>query len=188
MGYDITSEKALFLREMMKGSDTTAGPSKSFLYRPKGTSGAKATATIGTLTATAVYDGVRGNDIAIIISADPDEEKTFQVATVVDGSVRDEQTVKTAEELVGSVWVVFSGSGELEATAGKKLTGGKDPTVATTDYAAWLTAMEPYKFDVMVYDGVRIDNDSGSSCFCQACLKQCGTEMSGGYGRCFCIK
>lgn len=153
IGYDITSEKALFLREMMKGSDTTAGPSKILLYRPKGTSGAKATATIGTLTATAVYDGVRGNDIAIIISADPDEEKTFQVATVVDGSVRDEQTVKTAEELVGNVWVVFSGSGELEATAGKKLTGGKDPTVATTDYAAWLTAMEPYKFDVMVYDG-----------------------------------
>lgn len=50
IGYDVTSEKAMFLREMMKGSDTTPGPIKILLYRPKGTDGAKATGTIGTLT------------------------------------------------------------------------------------------------------------------------------------------
>lgn len=153
IGYDIMNEKALFLREMMKGSDTTEGPSKILLYRLKGTGGVKAAATIGTLTATAVYEGIRGNDITIIVSADPDKESTFQITTVVDGSVRDEQTARNAEELVENVWVTFSGSGALEATAGENLTGGKDPTVATTDYAAWLTAMEPYKFDIMIYDG-----------------------------------
>lgn len=153
IGYDITNEKAVFLREMMKGSDTTAGPSKIFLYRPTGSGGTKATATTGALTATAVYDGVRGNDIAIVISADPDEETTFQVATVVDGFIRDQQTAKKAEDLAGNAWVTFSGSGELAATAGKTLAGGKDPAVSTADYAAWLTAMEPYKFDVLVYDG-----------------------------------
>lgn len=30
IGYDVTSEKAMFLREMMKGSDTTPGRSRSF--------------------------------------------------------------------------------------------------------------------------------------------------------------
>ena len=30
IGYDVTSEKAMFLREMMKGSDTTPGPIRSF--------------------------------------------------------------------------------------------------------------------------------------------------------------
>ena len=90
----------LIFARMMKGSDTTTGPSKILLYRPKGTSGAKATVTAGTLTVTAVHDGVRGNDISIIITADPDEGSTFQVTTVVDGSVRDEQTAKNAEELV----------------------------------------------------------------------------------------
>ena len=35
IGYDVTSEKAMFLREMMKGSDTTPGPIKILLYRPK---------------------------------------------------------------------------------------------------------------------------------------------------------
>lgn len=153
IGYDITNEKALFLREMMKGSDTTSGPAKILLYRPKGTGGAKATATVGALTATAAYDGVRGNDISITVSADPDEESIFRVATVVDGSVRDEQIAGKAEELVENMWVTFGGSGALEATAGKNLTGGKDPSVATSDYAEWLTAMEPYKFDIMIYDG-----------------------------------
>ena len=67
IGYDIASEQAMFLREMMKGSDTTAGPGKILLYRPKGSSGAKASAEIGALTVTAQYEGIRGNDITIII-------------------------------------------------------------------------------------------------------------------------
>ena len=47
IGYPLTSEKALFLREIMKGSDVTAGPTEVLLYRPAGTDGVKATATIG---------------------------------------------------------------------------------------------------------------------------------------------
>lgn len=54
IGYDITSPKALFLREMMKGSDVSAGPSKILLYRPKGSGGKKATVTSGALTITAL--------------------------------------------------------------------------------------------------------------------------------------
>lgn len=177
IGYDVTSEKARFLREMMKGSDTTAGPAKILLYRPKGTGGAKAAATIGTLTATAVYEGVRGNDVSIVISADPDAEGTYQVSTIVDESVKDDQIAKKVEDLVKNDWVVFSGTGALEATAGKTLSAGKDPSVATADYAAWLTAMEPYKFDVMIYDGTdkptiqavaafvkRVSNNVGLKC------------------------
>lgn len=40
IGYDVMHEKALFLQEMMKGSDTTPGPIKILLYRLKGTGGA----------------------------------------------------------------------------------------------------------------------------------------------------
>ena len=89
MGYDETNEKSLFLNEMMKGSDTTSGPVKILLYRPAGTGGVKAAATIGGLTATALYEGVRGNDITVIVSEDPDNEGTFDVSTVVDGMVVD---------------------------------------------------------------------------------------------------
>ena len=76
IGYDVTSPRAMFLREMMKGSDTTAGPMKILLYRPAGTGGAKATATIGQLTATALYEGERGNDITVIVQEQVDNEGT----------------------------------------------------------------------------------------------------------------
>ena len=58
-GYDVTSPKTLFLREMMKGSDSTPGPIKILLYRPAGSGGAKAAATVDGLTATARYEGIR---------------------------------------------------------------------------------------------------------------------------------
>ena len=51
-GYDITSPKNLFLREIFKGSNRTAAPRKVLLYRPTASSSAKATVTIGTLVVT----------------------------------------------------------------------------------------------------------------------------------------
>jgi hypothetical protein len=153
IGAGITSDAALFIREMIKGSDVTSGPNKILIYRPAGTSGAKATATIGDLTATALYDGVRGNDITIVVAADPDTEGGFIVSTVVDGSVVDAQAVTAIGSLVANAWVTFSGEGSLTASAGTALTGGVDPTVSASDYAAFFTAVEPYQFDIVAYDG-----------------------------------
>ena len=47
----------------------------------------------------------------------------------------------------------FSGTGTFEDSAGQVLSGGKDPTVALADYAAFLTIIEPYSFDILAYDG-----------------------------------
>ncbi len=155
IGYDVTSSKALFLREMMKGSDTTPGPVKILLYRPKGTGGAKASGTVGGLTVTALYDGTRGNDITVIVSEDPDREGTFDVSTVVDGRIMDEQSVTAISGLISNEWVAFAGTeeGTLQETVGLPLTGGEDPTVTTADHAEFLQALEPYRFDIVVYDG-----------------------------------
>lgn len=153
MGYDETNEKSLFLNEMMKGSDTTSGPVKILLYRPAGTGGVKAAATIGGLTATALYEGVRGNDITVIVSEDPDNEGTFDVSTVVDGMVVDTQSITNISGLSANGWVEFSGTGDFEETAGVPLTGGVDPTITTVDYADFLQALEPCQFDILVYDG-----------------------------------
>ena len=152
IGYSIGSAQGQFLREMMRGSDVTAGPSKIYLYRYAGTGGVKASATAGNLTATALYEGARGNDITIAVIADPDEEDYFDVQTVVDGGVVDTQHVSAVADLTANAWLTFSGSG-LSATAGTALTGGTDPTVAVADDAAFLTAIEPYRFDILAYDG-----------------------------------
>lgn len=178
IGYDITSPKALFLREMMKGSDTTAGPTRILLYRPAGTGGAEAAATVGALTVTALYEGVRGNDITIIVQEQVDKEGTYDVSTVIDGSVVDEQSVTDISQLAANDWVKFSGTGTtFTETAGQALSGGVDPTVAATDYSTFLTAIEPYQFDILVYDGTdttviqaiaqfveRISNNVGQKC------------------------
>lgn len=178
IGYDITQPQAMFLREMMKGSDTTAGPNKILLYRPQGTSGVAATAKIGGLTATALYQGVRGNDITIIIQEEVDNESTYDVSTVVDGTVVDEQAITDLSQLVANSWVTFSGTGTtIQETAGQALTGGVDPAVASADYATFLTAIEPYQFDVIIYDGTdtatiqafaafveRVSNNVGQKC------------------------
>ena len=178
IGYPITAEEARFIREMTKGSDVTAGPMRIYLYRPAGTGGVKATAVIGALTVTALYEGARGNDISIIIAEDVDNEGTYNIQTVVDGTVVDAQAVKDLSKLVANAWVTFTGTGTtITETAGQTLQNGADPTVSATDYATFLTAIEPYQFDVLIYDGTdsttiqaiasfveRISNNVGQKC------------------------
>lgn len=152
-GYDITAPQAQFLNEIFKGSNRTPAPNTLLLYRPTATGSAQATATTGVLTATALYPGVRGNDITIVITEVVDEEGTFTVSTVVDGNIVDEQTGANVSDLVANDWVTWSGTGALTATVGTPLTGGADGTVQSSAYSAYLTAIEPYKFDIMIYDG-----------------------------------
>ena len=173
-GYDITSPNNRFLQEMFKGTNRTSGPNKILLYRPSASSSAEATATVSPLTATAKYPGARGNDISIIITELTEPEDTFTVSTVVDGVIQDQQTAKTVENLVDNDWVTFSGTGALAATTGTPLAGGVDGTVQSAAYSTFLTAIEPYKFDILAYDGTdstvqtayqtfvdRIVNDAG---------------------------
>ena len=152
-GYPITAVQNRFLNEMLKGTNRTAAPNKILLYRLNGTGGAQAKATISPLTATAVYPGVRGNDISIAVTALTDPENSFQVSTIVDGDIVDSQVGKTVSDLTANAWVTFSGTGALVANVGTPLTGGVDPVTAATNYTDFLTAIEPYKFDVLIYDG-----------------------------------
>lgn len=152
-GYDITNEKNRFLREIFRGTNRTSPPTTLYLYRPTATSSAKATVTTGTLTATAKYPGVRGNDITIVVTEDVDDEGSFFVSTVVDGEIQDQQSAETVADLVPNNWVDWSGTGALTATVGAPLTSGADGTVAASAYSDYLEAIEPYKFDVIIYDG-----------------------------------
>lgn len=152
-GYDITAPQAQFLNEIFKGSNRTPAPNTLLLYRPTASGSAQATATAGVLTATALYPGVRGNDITIVITDVVDDEGSFTVSTIVDGNIVDEQTGANVSDLVANDWVTWSGTGALTATVGTPLTGGVDGTVQSAAYSAYLTAIEPYKFDIMIYDG-----------------------------------
>lgn len=153
-GYPTTDPQAMFLREIFKGSNRTPAPTKVLLYRPSANGSATATATIGeNLTATALYPGVVGNSIAIAVTADPDAADSFIVSTIVRGEVVDTQTVTEIAALMPNAWVKFSGTGTLSADTGTSLTGGEDGTVQNAAYTPFLTQLETYAFDVLIYDG-----------------------------------
>lgn len=152
-GYAMTDANNRFLQEMFKGTNVTGGPTKVLLYRLPADGAAPASASVGGMTVTARYPGVRGNDIAVTVAADVDEPDSFIVSTLVSGKAVDGQRVKAVSELTANGWLSFSGSGPLEAAAGVSLTGGKDGTVEPAAYAAALTALEPWPFDVLAYDG-----------------------------------
>lgn len=180
-GYDITSPNAMFLQQIFLGTNRTNGANTVLLYRPTASGSAQATATTGVLTATALYPGVRGNDITIVVTEEVDAE-TFTVSTVVDGSIVDEQTnITNVSDLVANSWVTWSGTGAVTATTGTALTGGLDGTVESAAYSTYLTAIEPYQFDVMIYDGsdptvmtamqtfIKSQNDD-NGIYCQLCM------------------
>ena len=152
-GFDITAPQNLFIQQIFTGTNRTNPPTKLLLYRPTASSSAQASGTIGELTATAVYPGARGNDITIIVTALTEPESSFTVATVVDGNIVDQQTAANVADLVPNEWVTWSGSGGLSASTGQQLSGGADGTVQSAAYSAYLTNIEPYQFDIMIYDG-----------------------------------
>ncbi|MEJ8548160.1 phage tail sheath family protein [Brevibacillus borstelensis] len=141
LGYPITASEVLLIKEAMKRAKTT------LLYRLN--EGTKATATTGSLTVTAKYGGVRGNDITVTVTQNIDETDKFDVKTFVSGEEADTQTVATIEELVANDWVIFSGTGDLTATAGVPLTGGDDGTVTAQDHANFLSAVEVEEYQTI---------------------------------------
>lgn len=152
-GYPITEPGAMFLREIFKGTNRTSAPRQVLLYRPSATSSSQASAEISPLTVTALYPGVRGNSITVIVTENADNEDNFTVSTVVDGEIVDSQQANTVQELTANAWVTFSGTGALAANTGTALTGGADGTVEATAYSTFLSVIEPYDFDILVYDG-----------------------------------
>lgn len=152
-GYDITQPQARFLNEIFKGTNRTPAPKTVLLYRPSASGSAQAAAAIGDMTVTARYPGLRGNDIAVTVTESADQTGVFTVATIVDGEIKDSQAASEISELRANDWVVFSGEGTLTATTGTKLSEGADGTVQAAAYSAFLEVIEPYTFDILVYDG-----------------------------------
>jgi len=127
------------------------------LYRLGGTGAGKATATEGNLTATAKWGGVRGNDLKVVVQANIDEPTQYDIITLLENDEMDRQTVATVEDLAVNSYIVWSGTGEITATAGISLTGGTDSTSSGADFSAALTAFEAYQFNVL---GVSLDDTS----------------------------
>ena len=135
----------------------------------------KATATIGNLVATARYFGTFGNRLSVAISAGA--SSTFNVQTKLDGQIVDSQVVSAITDLVSNSYIDWSGTGDLAVNSGVVLSGGTNGEAGASDYAAFLSALEPEKFDIVICDSSdasikasfcdfvkRLSNDEGQRC------------------------
>lgn len=137
-GYSYGAPEMLALRELFRNAETV------LCYR-LGTGAAKAENDY----AAAKYAGARGNDIKLVIEADPDGAG-FIVETYLDGTLADSQRAKSAAELKPNGLVDFKAEATLAATAGTALAGGSDGTAPDGEaYAAFLAAVEGYSFNVL---------------------------------------
>lgn len=115
----------------------------------------------GSLQVTAQDKGTRGNDISVIVTADPDNSVSsskFYVQTLVGGKVVDNQTLSAESSSVplsglkDNLWVKFTKSGNAFATS-ITLAGGLDGTLSATAYSDFLAAMELKSWNVLAYGG-----------------------------------
>lgn len=122
----------------------------------------------GSLTVTAKCKGTRGNDITVIVTADPDNnadpdegalKAIFYVQTLVSGKLVDSQTLKAnaatvaLSGLVDNNWVEFTTKTGSAFASSLTLSGGLDGTLSATAYSDFMSAMELETWNVLAYGG-----------------------------------
>lgn len=137
-GYENSHEKMKGLRDLFLSARTL------YAYRVNG-KGQKAENSM----AAAVYPGVRGNDLKIVVQANGDDENMLDVKTILGTETVDKQTVEKAEDLVSNGYVIWKPEAALEATAGTPLAGGTNGTATGNDYQDYLNRIESYTYNAM---------------------------------------
>lgn len=137
-GYEYTHDKLKGLRDLFLNART--------LYAYKLTSnGKKAENDL----AAARYTGIRGNALKIVVRKNIDNEDMFDVQTVLDSTVVDEQTVSKAADLVKNSYVEWKEFELTEQTAGMPLSGGENGEIKGAAHQAYLDKIESYTFNTM---------------------------------------
>lgn len=150
-GYNYTHNKLKGLRDLFLNTKT--------LYAYKLTSGGEKAAND---FAEALYCGNRGNDLEITVQLNADDAALFDVKTMLDTVVMDEQTVRTAAELKANDFVKFKVNAKLAITAGTPLTGGTNGKIDGTAYQTYLDKIESYTYNTM---GVVVEDDTTKGLF-----------------------
>lgn len=140
-GYHYTHPKMKGLRDLFRNVELL------YAYRLNG-GGSKA----GNTYATALYSGTRGNDLKIIIQKNVDDDTLFDVKTMLDTALVDEQVVKAAAELKANGYVEFKADAELAVTASTPLAGGTDGETNGASHQAYLDKIEGYSFNALGVD------------------------------------
>lgn len=161
-GYSADNEKMKGLFDLFMGASTL------YAYRLNG-GGKKAE----NVFATALYGGIRGNDLKIVIQKNVDDATLFDVLTYLGTVLVDSQTVANAAALVANDYVTFKTGSTLAVTASTPLTGGTNGTVDGAAHQAYLDKIESYSYNAM---GVVVTDDTTKKLY-SAFVKRLRDEM-----------
>lgn len=150
---DVTNADILAKIDFVVESATVdfAGVNKIWTLSGGVNGSAKATATLGNLTATAKYVGSFGNRLSVVITAGA--SSNYIVQTLLDGQAVDSQVVSAISGLVSNDYIDWSGTGALAVNTGVALAGGTNGEAGLTNYSAFLDALELEQFNIVIYDG-----------------------------------
>lgn len=137
-GYEYGHEKLKGLRDLFLNTKVL------YAYRLNG-NGVKASNAY----ATALYSGIRGNDLKIIIQQNADDESLFDVKTVLGTKTVDEQTVSEMKNLIENKYVSWKSNATLELTAATPLQGGTNADITGTAYQEYIDKIESYTYNTM---------------------------------------
>lgn len=163
-GYAYSDEKLKGLRDLFLNIRT--------LYAYRLNSGEKATCSY----ATAKYSGTRGNDITIIIAKNVDDDKKYDVTTVMGTKTVDSQTISKASELQDNDYVVFDKTATLTVTAGTKLAGGTNGENVGEAHQEFLGKLEAYSFNAVGCDSKDVSVSSLYATFVKRMRENVGTK------------
>lgn len=138
LGFNLMDDKMLVFREVFKHA------TKVLVYNIA-QGGSKASCTY----ATAKGEGVRGNNLKLVVAENVDDESKFDVITYLDNAIVDEQTVATMADLVENDFVKWTTTATLEATAGLPFTGGTNGTAEAANVQKALDVLESHQFTVL---------------------------------------
>lgn len=161
-GYRYTHDKMKGLRDLFRNTQLL------YAYRLNG-AGVKAVNEF----AEARYAGIRGNDIKIVIQKNVDDAALFDVKTLLDQEVVDEQTVSEAGELKSNEYVRFKADAALALTASTPLAGGTNAEVEGKAHQNYLDLIESYRYHAM---GVDTEDETVKALY-QAFVRRMREEM-----------
>lgn len=138
LGYSYDSEEMKGIRDVFRNART--------IHIYKLNTGNKASCEYGE----AKYSGSRGNDLAIVISTNIENEATFDVTTMLGDLEVETQIVGSPDELIDNEFIIFNKTIALVSSANPYLlAGGTEEEVTGESYQEFLDKIEAYSFHVL---------------------------------------
>ena len=145
LGYDFADPKIKLVREVLQNAGTL------LLYRLNASGGSPAQATLASgITAKAIYNGTRGNDIKVTVTPNDD---LFVIRTFLGTREMDAQAVSKPEDFIPNSFIKIEGTGTLESKTITLSSGTSGEATQAAGHEAAFAEFQKHDFNIICYTG-----------------------------------